>query len=72
MINNVLFLEIHLGREAVQLPFHLGADATVQGHTPILECMGRQRVFRDGSYRGLENFIIRHDCSCIAWIVGAG
>ncbi len=37
IIQDVLLLEIHLGREAVQLTLHLCAHATVQGHTHSLE-----------------------------------
>jgi hypothetical protein len=33
MVQDVLLLEVHLGREAVQLPFHFRADAAVQGDT---------------------------------------
>ena len=72
MVQDVLFLEIHLGREAIQLPFHLRADAAVQGDTPIPECTGKQLADGNGVYRGFWGFIIRHDWSCIARIVGDG
>jgi hypothetical protein len=37
ILQDVLFLEIHLGREAVQLALHLSAHTTVQGNTETLE-----------------------------------
>ena len=72
MIQDVLSLEIHLGRQAVDLPFHFGADPAVPGNPPIPEGIGRQFASGDGSNRGFLFFIIRHDWSCIAWIMGNG
>lgn len=72
MVLDILLLEIHLSREAIQLPFHLRADAAVQGDTPIPECMVRQLADGNGVYRGFGIFIIRHGWSCIARIVGDG
>jgi hypothetical protein len=70
MIQNVLSLEIHLGRQAVQLPFHLGADTAVKGDPR--QSKTRRHGSRDGSYRGFGFLIIGHDWSCIPRIVGDG
>ena len=37
IIQDVLLLEVHLGREAVQLPLHLCAHTTIQGNAETLE-----------------------------------
>jgi hypothetical protein len=50
MIQNVLPLEIHLRRQAVKLPFHLGADAAVE--CDPRQSKTRRHVSGDGSYRG--------------------
>jgi hypothetical protein len=72
IVQDILLLEVHLGREAVQLTFHLRAHSAVQRNS--LESARRLHGSRDGSYRGLGLFISGHDWSCIArrvrgWIV---
>ncbi len=67
MIQDVLPLEIHLGRQAVQLPFHLGADAAVQSDPR--QSKTRRYGSRDGLHHRFRLLIIGHDLSCIARIV---
>lgn len=69
-VQDVLHLEINLRRQAVHLPFHLGADPALQGNTP--ECTGRLHGSGDGYCHGLGLSIIRHDWFCIGRFVVDG
>lgn len=70
MVQYLLFLEIHLGREAVQLPFHLRADAAVQGHTLAPVSIWNGLDYWDYTSLSFRLSFIWHDWSCIARIVG--
>ena len=67
ILQDVLPLEVHLGREAVQLALHLRAHAAVQGHADALGLP----VCWDDMYDGFP-FLIRHDWSFVTRIVGDG
>jgi hypothetical protein len=73
MIQDVLPLEINLGGQAVQLPFHLGADAAVQ--CDPRQSKTRRYGSRDGLHHRFGFLIFGHDWSCIprlgwGWICG--
>ena len=56
ILQNVLLLEVHLGRKAVQLTFHLCAYTTVQGNPETLEMSLGWYDMYDGF-----SFLVRHD-----------
>jgi len=60
IIQDVLLLEIHLGREAVQLSFHLCANTTVQGDPETLEMSPSW----DDMYDGFS-LLVGHDLSFV-------